>query len=65
MGERESEEREYEVMEQWRGEPFGLITEQKARKKIAECFPNTATLYAVLIMPCALALIIKAAFPWA
>ena len=31
-----------------RYEPFGLITEQKARKKIAECFPNTATLYAVL-----------------
>lgn len=31
-----------------RYEPFGLITEQIARKKIAECFPNTATLYAVL-----------------
>lgn len=31
-----------------RYEPFGGITEQKAKEKIAECFPNTATLYAVL-----------------
>ena len=31
-----------------RYEPLGTITEQKAKEKIAECFPDTATLYAVL-----------------
>ena len=31
-----------------RYEPFGVITEHRAKEKIAECFPNTATLYAVL-----------------
>lgn len=49
MGEKESAERKDEVIEKMdRYEPFGEITEQKAKEKIAQWFPNAANLYAVL-----------------